>query len=166
MVRDRNKEENMAKDFLRPIYENVYGEKFNATSFESRMEMQKMIFIMQEAGIRVGDYDFLWFKHGPYSQGLQDDILTLSGTKDAIIKYSVDAKDIIDRIKNVFNKEVAYSRSAWVECLASLQYIKANIYSLNASDDDIINELMKRKPHLNNKELNEEALRGLEYILG
>lgn len=156
----------MAKDFLRPIYEDVYGEKFNAASFESRMEMQKMIFIMQEAGIRVGDYDFLWYKHGPYSQGLQDDILTLTGTKDAIIRYSEDAKDIIDRIKKVFNKKVAYSRSAWVECLASLQYIKANIFSINASNEEIISELMKRKSHLNDKEINEEALRDLEYILG
>ena len=156
----------MAKDFLRPIYKSVYGEKFNPASFESRMEMQNMIFLLQEAGIIVGDYDFLWYKHGPYSQGLQDDILSLSGTQDAEIRYSTDAEEIINRMREVFNEAVEYSRSVWVECLASLQYLKANIFSIGTQDADIIAELVKRKSHLNNEELNKKALKELEYILG
>ena len=156
----------MAKEFLRPIYKKVYGTEFDATSFENRMEMQKMIFLLQEAGIRVGDYDFLWYKHGPYSQGLQDDILVLNNTQDAKINYSLDAEEILKRLKEVFNMHVAYSRSAWVECLASLQYLKAYYYPIGTKDDTIIEELKRRKGHLNNDELNKTALEQLDYILG
>ena len=156
----------MAKKLLKPVYERVYGEKFNASSFEKRMEMQKAIYILQEAGIRVGDYDFLWNKHGPYCQSLQDDLLCLSGTPDITIRYSEDAKEVIERVKNVFNMKVKYSRSAWVECLASLQYLRANIFSLSASKEDIVNNLMARKPHLNDMDTNLMALDKLDYILG
>ena len=156
----------MAKKLLKPVYERVYGEKFNASSLEKRMEMQKAIYILQEAGIRVGDYDFLWYKHGPYCQSLQDDLLCLSGTPDITIRYSEDAKEVIERVKNVFNMKVKYSRSAWVECLASLQYLRANIFSLSASKEDIVNNLMARKPHLNDMDTNLMALDKLDYILG
>lgn len=156
----------MAKELLKPVYERVYGEKFNASSFEKRMEMQKAIYILQEAGIRVGDYDFLWYKHGPYCQSLQDDLLCLSGTPDITIRYSEDAKEVIERVKNVFNMKVKYSRSAWVECLASLQYLRANIFSLSASKKDIVNNLMARKQHLNDMDTNLMALDKLDYILG
>lgn len=156
----------MAKELLKPVYEQVYGEKFNASSFEKRMEMQKAIYILQEAGIRVGDYDFLWYKHGPYCQSLQDDILCLNVTPDVAIRYSEDAKEVIERVKNVFNMEVEYSRSAWVECLASLQYLRANVFSLSASKEDIVNNLMAKKPHLDNIDINLMALDKLDYILG
>lgn len=156
----------MARELLKPVYEQVYDEKFNASSFEKRMEMQKAIYILQEAGIRVGDYDFLWYKHGPYCQSLQDDILGLKETPYIVIKYSEDAKEVIERIKSVINMDVAYSRSAWVECLASLQYLRANVFSLNASKEAIVKDLMVRKPHLNNMAENLMALDKLDYILG
>lgn len=156
----------MAKELLKPVYERVYGEKFNASFFEKRMEMQKAIYILQEAGIRVGDYDFLWYKHGPYCQSLQDDLLCLSGIPDITISYSEDAKEVIERVKNVFNMKVKYPRSVWVECLASLQYLRANIFSLSASKEDIVSNLVARKPHLNDMDTNLMALDKLDYILG
>lgn len=156
----------MAKELLKPVYKQVYGEEFKASSFETRMEMQKAIYILQEAGIRVGDYDFLWYKHGPYCQSLQDDILCLNGIPHVAIKYSEDAKEVIERVKKVFNMKVEYPRSAWVECLASLQYLRANIFSLNASKEEIVDNLMTKKPHLNDRNINLKALDELDYILG
>ena len=155
----------MAKELLKPVYEQVYGEKFNASTFENRMEMQKAIYILQEAGIRVGDYDFLWYKHGPYCQNLQDDILCLNSTPDIVIKYSEDAKEVMKRVKDVFSMNVNYSRSEWVECLASLQYLRANVFSLSASNEKIVDSLMMRKSHLSNKEENLLALEKLDYII-
>lgn len=156
----------MSKELLKPVYERLYGEKFDAFSFEKRMEMQKAIYILQEAGIRVGDYDFLWYKHGPYCQSLQDDILCLNGIPDIAIRYSEDAKEVIERVKKVFHMKVEYPRSAWVECLASLQYLRANIFPLNASKEDIVKHLMTKKPHLCDKDTNFMALDQLDYILG
>ncbi len=156
----------MTKSFLRPIYKKVYGETFDPTSFEKRMEMQKMVFLLQEAGIYMGDYDFLWYKHGPYSQSLQDDILSLCETQDAIIRYSSDAESIFSKIKKAMTPQGNYSRSAWVECLASLRYLKAYRFPRNTSDQVIIEELMRKKPHLNDKTANELAIDVVRQIWG
>ena len=51
----------MAKDFLRPIYKSVYGEKFNPASFESRMEMQKMIGLSGESNVGYDCYRILLY---------------------------------------------------------------------------------------------------------
>lgn len=156
----------MAKEFLKPIYRDVYGNEFNQTIFDSRMEMQKLVYILQEAGVTIGDYDFLWYKHGPYSQELQNDILTISSVPDVLVKYSSDARLIIDRVKEVFTEQVDYQRSYWVECIASLQYLKSSILSLDSSDEEIVEALMKKKSHLKNRALNLYALKRLEYVIG
>ena len=156
----------MAKELLKSVYEQVYGEEFSSSTFEKRMEMQKAIYLLQEAGIKVGDYDFLWYKHGPYCQNLQDDILTLNETPDVRVKYSEDAKEVIKRLKEIINTKVRYSRSEWVECLASIQYLKVNIFSFETSEKEIIDELMKRKPHLKDINTNHKAFEQLAYLFG
>lgn len=156
----------MAREFLKPIYRDVYGSEFNHSVFESRMEMQKLVYILQEAGVTIGDYDFLWYKHGPYSQELQNDILNISNVPEVLIKYSSDASEVLDRVKEVFNERVDYRRSHWVECLASLQYLKSNILSFGSSDEEIVKDLMNKKPHLNNHDLNMHAMKRLNYIVG
>ena len=47
-----------------------------------------------------------------------------------------------------------------------LQYLKAYYYPIGTKDDTIIEELKRRKGHLNNDELNKTALEQLDYILG
>lgn len=156
----------MAREFLKPIYRDVYGDEFNQACFESRMEMQKLVYVLQEAGVTIGDYDFLWYKHGPYSQELQNDILTIFNVPNVELRYSSDASLIINRVKEVFAEKTVYSRSCWVECIASLQYLKSSRLSLDSSDEVIVDYLMKVKTHLNNRELNIHALNRLKYIMG
>ncbi len=156
----------MAKEYLKPIYRDVYGTEFDSASFDARMEMQKLIYILQEAGITIGDYDFIWYKHGPYSQELQNDILNVAECNSFNIMYSQDAQEIINKVKESFNKEVDYSRTSWVECIASLQYLRTCVLPINSSEDLVLKELIARKPHLNNKSLNREAFGQLKFILG
>ena len=154
----------MANVLLNPVYLDIYGEPFSSGSFQKRMKMQKLIFLLQEAGLSIGDYNFYWYKHGPYSQQLQNDILSTSTTDNYHINYSETASDIISKIKYVLNMPTDYSTDIWAECLASLQYLRSNVFSINTPDDDIIKEWQKRKPHLNNQELNRTALRELKAL--
>lgn len=158
----------MAKEFLKPIYRDVYGDTFDFASFDSRMEMQKLVYILQEAGVTIGDYDFTWYKYGPYSQGLQNDILVISTVNDIVVRYSDYAAKVIERVRSVFSgiDTSPYGRNSWVECIASLQYLKSNILHIGASDDELLDELIARKSHLNNRNKNREALRCLYYIMG
>ena len=47
------------------------------TNFETRLELQKTIYLLEEAGAKLG-YSFGWYKHGPYSSSLADDAYRLA----------------------------------------------------------------------------------------
>lgn len=156
----------MSNRFLKPLYSFVYGEEFNPQDFEARLKLQKEIYLLQEEGIKVGDYDFLWYKHGPYSQALQNDILNLSITPKVNLKYTDEAKSILSELKSMIFTKTEYTLPCWVECLASLQYLRSNVFGRSSKDVDIIRELQKRKPHLNNNKENQKAIRLLKKYIG
>ena len=141
----------MANYVLGSVYEKIYEKPFSKNSFEDRLEMQKAMYLLQDLGISVGDYDFMWYKHGPYSQSLQNDILDFQMT-DTNVYYSRDAESVIQSLHSVIMyKDKSYTTSNWAECLGSMQYLRENMLPSSASDEEIIDELVRRKPHLNNR---------------
>ena len=121
--------------------------------------MQKTIYLLNNKGIFVGNYNFLWYKHGPYSQTLQNDILNLGKANDITVVFSEEAKRVIAMLKKAFfEKKYSYKQEEWIECLGSIYYIKENQLSFLTSDEKIIKTLQEKKPHLQNKEDNFEAL--------
>lgn len=156
----------MANYVLKPIYKKIFGHEFDRFSFNDRLEMQKVVYLLDDLGISVGEYSFTWYKHGPYSQVLQNDILCGSEISPSI-KFSVESEKIILKLKEVlFSKDISYSICEWSECLGSLHYIKENILPSNASDELVLEELVERKPHLNRARDNEIALKKLNYLFG
>ena len=149
----------MANYLLKPVYESIFGTSFRAGHFEDRMRMQKCIYLLQDLGISVGSYNFKWYKHGPYSQRLQNDILSLSTNENISIKYSADAKVAMDSLRNaIFQDNISYTTCQWTECLGSVHYIKDNLLPSSASENEILKELESKKPHLNVHNDNERAL--------
>lgn len=155
----------MANYLLRTVFKSIFGKDFQAEVFEDRLEMQKAVYLLQNMGISVGEYKFMWYKHGPYSQTLQNDILNLRNTEEIDIEFSSDAKREIEVLKNaIFKSDLKYNISQWVECLGSLQYIKENILPSSVGDESILKELEFRKPHLNNHTENIIALQTVKEL--
>ena len=155
----------MANYLLKPVFKSIFDRDFHPDVFEDRLEMQKAVYLLQNMGISVGDYRFMWYKHGPYSQTLQNDILNLQNVDDIDIDFSADAKREIETLKNVIFKEgLEYNECQWVECLGSLHYIKENLLPSSVGDETILNELKNRKPHLSNNEDDKIALQALKEL--
>lgn len=155
----------MSNYLLKPVFKSIFNKNFEPKNFEDRLEMQKTVYLLQNMGISVGDYKFMWYKHGPYSQTLQNDILNLRNTEEINIEFSTDAKKEIKALqKAIFKKGIKYDTSQWVECLGSLQYIKENILSSSIKDEKILTELKKRKPHLDKSKDNNIALQILKEL--
>lgn len=155
----------MGNYLLKPVYESIFGNVFRSNYFEDRMQMQKSIYLLQELGLSVGDYDFKWYKHGPYSQSLQNDILNSSGIETVPISYSADAKVVIEALKAIiFQDGISYDTCKWLECLGSLHYIKDNLLPSSASTEDVLTALESRKPHLDCHSDNKKALLDLEKL--
>ena len=49
----------MANKYLLPVFNEIYGENFSYADFNQRMEMQKAIYLLQDMGVPVGDYQIL-----------------------------------------------------------------------------------------------------------
>jgi len=157
----------MANKLLLPVYKKVFGYDFSYKSFDDRLQMQKMVYLLQEEGINIGDYGFDWYKHGPYSQVLLDDMHLEDGTECIEIHYTKGVEDSLNQLKDIFHEEEAqekYGMKNWTECLASIHFIKNKEMGSRASKEDVIRVLMNRKPHLDDKDLNNKAYDILENL--
>ena len=156
----------MANRYLLPVYKILYGRNFSYSDFDQRMEMQKAVYLLQDMGVPIGDYGFRWYLHGPYSQSLQDDMHYESGRSATTLTLSKEYSESIARLHDVIHSEdgKAYSVSNWVECLASLHYLHENLLSFDASEEDVVHELEKRKPHLDDHSTNISAYRLVEGL--
>ena len=153
----------MVNNVLRPLYKEVYGESFDYQQFSDRRKMQKVVFLLEQMGVVIGHYGFFWYKHGPYSQALQDDMWTNRDSDEAIpIVYNGGTKDIVNNLKNIINNDdIGYDIPERVECLASLQFLRTQYYRVGCDDSLVVEELKKRKSHLNSDVDNYKLL---EYV--
>lgn len=150
----------MSKIYLKTLYAKIYRENFSYTESEKRMKMQMAIYLLQEMGAPIGDYSFFWYKHGPYSQDLQDAIyITKNISNGNIVKFSMDMEKDITRAEKALAETGLYSQSQWAECMASIYYLQKYILPFGATDEQICKELYNRKPYLNNDCENKRALK-------
>ena len=156
----------MANRYLLPVYKKLYERDFNYSEFDQRMEMQKAVYLLQDMGVPVGDYGFRWYLHGPYSQNLQDDMHYENGREAVLLTLSKEYNDSISRLYDVIHspKRGSYTIANWVECLASLHYLRENILDFNASEAEAVRELENRKKHLCNHDTNVAAYRLVEGL--
>ena len=154
----------MANRILNQLYARLFDESFSYSEFSKRLKMQKGIYLLQEMGVPVGEYRFTWYKHGPYSQSLLDDMhdspectsVTLTPDTEAAISELHEAL--------VMPKGSKYTQEEWAECLGSLHYLKDNVFSSTIDDNTMLNELLKRKDHLTDDVANREALARVEGL--
>lgn len=143
-------------DILKEVYRKVYDESFDYNDFEKRIKMQKAVYLLENMGIHVGDYSFSWNKYGPYSLGLDGDAKRCSErVNEKEVAFSEIAKNGFEQIQTYIKKREHYSCVEWVECIASVHYLK-NIFRIKPSK--LYKELVARKPYLDNRLAFESAL--------
>lgn len=122
--------------------------------------MQMVIYLLQEMGAPIGDYSFFWYKHGLYSQDLQDTMCAIKNVSDGnIVKFSMDMEKDITRIEKALAETGLYSQSQWTECMASIYYLQKYILPFGTIDEQICEELRNRKSYLNDDYENRRALK-------
>lgn len=142
-------------DSLKAIYEKVYGSTFSYDDFEDRKKLQKAVYLLENMGVTVGDYSFSWDSYGPYSLGLDCEASQLDNTGVQEFSFSEFALDAFIRLKEIADAKTKYDSSSWMECIASMHYLK-NVFRIK--EDDIIAELVRRKPYLVDDDANRNAL--------
>ncbi|MGO5116575.1 hypothetical protein ACTQ33_16540 [Candidatus Avoscillospira sp. LCP25S3_F1] len=140
---------------LKAIYGKVYDEDFAYGNFDDRKKLQKAVYLLENMGVDIGDYSFVWDSYGPYSLGLDCEASQLDDRCTQEFTFSKFAEECFGRLRDILEQNGKYSCVAWMECIASLHYLK-NVFRFGK--DDVVKELMKRKPHLLDEEANYRAL--------
>lgn len=140
---------------LKAIYEKVYSSSFAYGDFENRKKLQKAVYLLENMGVDVGDYSFSWDSYGPYSLSLDCEASQLDDAKPQSFSFSRFAEDSFKRLKEIVEKNTKYDVSSWVECIASIHYLK-NVFRIK--EDEVIAELVRLKPYLSDDEANKDAL--------
>ena len=158
----------MANKFIKPIFQKVFDRPFSYRTFEDRLMMQKMVYLLQEAGVNIGHYGFDWYKHGPYSQALLDDMYMEDKVESIEVNYTAEAQECIDKLKVMFHDkdaELEYGIKNWTECLASIHFLRKKELGSNVSEEAVLQILRDRKPHLDNDSLNRKAYKAIDEFV-
>lgn len=107
---------------LAGLLKNVYS-SFDMDSFENRLKLQKMVYLLQAYGVNIG-YNYSYYLYGPYSRELTRDgfempklgnIKQLTFKKDARKEKLGSFTNFIEEYKDDPN---------WLETAATLHFYK------------------------------------------
>ena len=146
-------------DVLREVYNGVLDEQFDYADFNQRVKLQKVVYLLENMGVHVGNYSFTWNKYGPYSIALDDDAYRCSQKEgNRLVTFTDEAKSAFEQIKSIISERSVYEDFNWLECISSLHFLKY-VSHISPDDEIILKELVKRKKYLNNVEENRLAMR-------
>lgn len=97
---------------------------------EDRIEIQKLICLVQEAGLQLG-YSFNWYVRGPYSPGLTSDYYQIASKSEAVeadsqnYTLSEPARNAVQRVAHIATPppQANLPRVFWLELIASIAFL-------------------------------------------
>lgn len=104
------------------LLKNIVGDDFSMDDFDSRLQLQKSIYLLQAFGINLG-YSFAWYLRGPYCSLLTDHGFEINDVYHNIPKEDVrfaekKAQSKFERFQKFVNEKDVDS----LEIAASLHY--------------------------------------------
>lgn len=152
------------------VFEAAYRQLFDCDiscyTFNDRLQAQKTAYILQAIGFNLGDYGYRWYKHGPYSQAVQDDLFFITNNLPVVkaeasqLEFTEVGYELLDQFQTIADERQDYDVPQWLEAVASIHYLQK--YKVSAPNrEKVITELERLKPHLNN---NHENLRAWQTV--
>ncbi len=133
------------------------GVQGDVGGFDSRLILQKTVYLLEEAGIRLG-YPFNWYLRGPYSPALTRDLFGLPTSNSDIDDWVLDehSKQIAEKLRPVVaarQSEDQAATSRRLELTASLHYL-ARRGRLSIEDpDEAVRQLAQNGKHFSSEQV-------------
>lgn len=131
------------------IHDFVMDRPLSIEKIQDRVIAQKVVYLSNQFGVSCGDFEFSWYKKGPYSRALtkllydninQDEDQHLN---NYMLNY--DAKKNLEPLKRlVQSRPKDLSEADWLELLASIHFLYKQYYPL--LKDEVVNNLLFFKP--------------------
>ena len=148
---------------LTQIYAEILEEPFHYNILERR-KLQSIVYLLENMGINVGDYGFIWDKNGPYSIALDVDAYYCPQKKvSKPVVFSGKALKAFVWIREMLSQRTVYNDVSWLESIAALHYLE-HVMRVPSNGGLVIKELVKRMGYLDNRQENENALQIAKHV--
>lgn len=144
----------------------LLGADLDLSTFESRLKLQKKVYLLQESGEDLG-YSYGWYIHGPYSPGLTRDLFSLQELLHALKEKELDVEDqptnreAFDTAKKLIHAlETDREPLRQLELVSSLHFLIEHVYPKPNNPTEAIEELNASKPNFEK----EEATRAFDLL--
>jgi len=140
------------KAALSKVLEILELGKPDMSTFDNRLQLQKIIYLLQSSGMSLG-YGHNWYVKGPYSSPLAHDLFEIEKSteiyeKNEGIKF-INHEHIVHKLESFRDflgddiNDVKY-----LEVLASLHYINEATFSGKDDESKLKHRLLEAKPSL------------------
>lgn len=135
------------------VHEHLLGKLPSADNYEDRIVAQKIGYLVEDAGIYLGDLGFFWHKRGPYSRSLASALRYFEKNREdfeedcSYVKIHEYVLPRLDFLKAVIaGRPIDCSNIYWLEICASLKFLSKEE---GIQDIDYLSALLlKKKPFL------------------
>lgn len=132
--------------------------RLNASSsmaaFDDRLRVQKVVYLLQRFGLRT-KWGFSWYLRGPYSPGLTHAIMDTTPAPLAESQFDRDTVRAIEKFEQHIGQDPSVTD---LEAAASLLFIANQMKEPWHSKDELVNEVLGLKPHLDRSRIEHYAL--------
>ena len=123
-------------------------------NFQTRLVIQKIVFLSKFMGIKLNRYNFSLYKNGPYSPDLTADYYQ---NNDLIITLVSDVhltskeKEVVDNINDLILNHYLnnFHQADFLEAISTAYYFK--YYNEALLDDEIFEKTKAEKPYISDK---------------
>ncbi len=124
------------------------------TNFQTRLIIQKIVFLSKFMKIKLDSYHFSLFKNGPYSPSLTADYYQnneLITTLEVEVQLTTKEVEVVEKIQNLVLKHpiCIYHQADFLEAVSTAFYFKN--YNENLLDDDLFEKTKSEKPYISDK---------------
>ena len=125
-----------------------------AINFQTRLIIQKIVFLSKFMKIDLNSYKFGLYKNGPYSSGLTADYYQnneLITSLDTTVQLTPTEKEVVDNINDlIINHPLnVYHQADFLEAISTAYYFK--YYNEALLDDELFVKTKAEKPYISDK---------------
>ena len=154
-------------DVLLRVYNDFVNKNLDVNNIEDKIIIQKIVFLLGELGVKIGNYKFVLDKFGPFSQSLHNEITLITENNSPFTgTFSEQVMEVMTYLKQLLDKqeETSYNLREWLEVVATFLFLKQYMYP-SFEWDSINTIVMDIKKHLNDKQSNEQAIYYCQELL-
>lgn len=126
---------------VRLIHDFILDRPPSTNDLDNRVIAQKIVYLASSLGVECGDFEFNWYKRGPYSPALTR-VLYDNNTDESFFsafQLKEDAKKILHPLKSLFlKKPVNMKEVDWIELLASTHFLLKKHHDILTATKELV----------------------------